>query len=337
MKLFAPFAPTVLMALLLSPAPLAAAEDGPQPAPLTKNSVAQFAGLDEGRTAITRADAFTAALSKFDLEVRLKTNEPVTVDDLLKLYADNVTAWPDEDAARVRAAMDFVRQRLAGFELKLPETVWLVRTTGQEEFGAAYCRGPAIVLPEGMLRQRDAGLRRLVAHELFHVLSTHDPQLRRDLYGLIGFTICNPIELPASLCDRAITNPDAPRLDCYITLNLTSGERVHATPILLAKAERYDPASGKSLFDYLDFKLMVVSEQAGQWRPALAENGQPRLIDPRAEPAYSRQIGQNTGYIIHPDEILADNFAHLVMQTERLPTPELVEQIEQRLTRGESE
>jgi hypothetical protein len=315
----------------------AAAEETPHSVPLHRTATARFAGLEEGREAITRRDTFTGALSKFDLESRLKTNEPVEVADLLKLYADNVTEWPPEDRAKVQAALEFVRERSAGLDLKLPETVWMVRTTGKEEANAAYCRGPAIVLPEPLIRQREAGLQRLVAHELFHVLSTHDAELRRDLYKLIGFTLCDPIELPASLRDRKITNPDAPRMDCTITLELADDERVVATPVLLAKGERYDATSGKSLFDYLDFKLLVVSEQDGRFRAALDDAGEPRLLDPRAVASYAEQIGKNTGYIIHPDEILADNFAHLIMQTDRLPTPEIVERMEARLRAGKAE
>lgn len=314
-----------------------AAEDAPHSVPLHRTATARFAGLEEGREAITRRDAFTAALSKFDLESRLMTSEPVEVADLLKLYADNVTTWPAEDREKVQAALEFVRERAAGLDLKLPETVWMVRTTGKEEANAAYCRGPAIVLPEALIRQREAGLQRLVAHELFHVLSTHDAELRRDLYQLISFTLCDPIELPASLRDRKITNPDAPRLDSTIALELADGERVIATPVLLAKSERYDATSGKSLFDYLDFKLLVVSEQDGQLKAALDEDGEPRLLDPRAVASYAEQIGKNTGYIIHPDEILADNFAHLIMQTDRLPTPEIVERMEARLRREKEE
>ena len=34
---------------------------------------------------------------------------------------------------------------------------------------------------------------------------------------------------------------------------------------------------------------------------------------PEKEPAFLDKIGKNTNYIIHPDEILADNFVRLVM------------------------
>ena len=75
---------------------------------------------------------------------------------------------------------------------------------------------------------------------------------------------------------------------------------------------------------------MKVEEREGRWRPLLNEGG-PVLIDPSSSKSFAEQIGANTKYIIHPDEILADNFVHLVMRTENLPTPKIVEQMGERL------
>ncbi|HTN74337.1 MAG TPA: hypothetical protein VL096_03790, partial [Pirellulaceae bacterium] len=200
--------------------------------PLTKQISLRFATPEEGREAITKRDTFTDHLSKFDLQCRLKTADAVQLEDLLKLYADNVTAWPAEEVAAVTKAAEFVREQLKPFAIAQPKTILLIRTTGREEAGAAYCRGPAIVLPANMIEQDGDALRRLLAHELFHVISTQNPELRRDLYAIIGFRICSPIELPAVLKDRALTNPDAPQIDAYIELKLADGEQLLAAPIL---------------------------------------------------------------------------------------------------------
>jgi hypothetical protein len=283
--------------------------------------------------ALPLLDAMVPALTTFDLQSRLNTAGDVKLADLLKLYADNVTDWPPEDEKAVAEAFAFVAKQLRDFELAKPESILLIRTTGKEEAGAAYCRGPAIVLPEGRIRQEPDGLRKLVAHELFHVLSTHNPELRRDLYAIIGFQLCEPIELPASLKERAITNPDAPLLDAYIQVEPRPGEKLFVMPVLYASAAKFDPDSGKSLFDYMQFKLMAIEEAGGKWQ-ATVNDGRPISIEPKGLESYFDQIGKNTGYIIHPDEILADNFAHLVLQTEKLPNPEIIEKMRQRLANG---
>jgi len=81
------------------------------------------------------------------------------------------------------------------------------------------------------------------------------------------------------------------------------------------------------LFKYLQFQLLVVDADGQErWKPHL-NDGQPELLNPREVPDFMRQIGRNTSYIIHPDEILADNFVHMVMQTPNRPDPQLIEKI----------
>lgn len=315
-----------LLGLLIGTVPGSLLADEWPPFRLTAQTEIRFADGAEAQAAITRRDDFTKSLSRFDLQSRLKTQGEATTDDLLKLYAENVTAWPREDIDKVTKGLEALRERLTDFHIPHPKTILLIRTTGKEESGAAYCRGPAIVLPENMLRQRPEGLLRLLAHELFHVLSTQNPELRRELYAIIGFQMCNPISLPSTLREHVITNPDAPQLDAYIELTLADGQKVAATPVLLASPAQFDPEAGKSMFEYLQFKLLQVEKKDDRWE-AVLKDGQPVLIEPRGLKSYADQIGKNTGYVIHPDEILADNFALMIIQADKLPTPEIVEKM----------
>ena len=172
---------------------------------------------------------------------------------------------------------------------------------------------------------KPAALERLLAHELFHVISRHDPELRRRLYAIIGFQPCNSIDLPEALAKQQITNPDAPTVDYYITVE-HEGQTVQVVPILLADRPDYDPRRNR-LFDYLQFRLLVVDREDETWQPKLDDEGEPILLEGKANASYREQIGRNTGYIIHPDEILADNFVHLLMQTKDLKSPEIVKRM----------
>jgi hypothetical protein len=197
--------------------------------------------------------------------------------------------------------------------------------SGKEEADAAYTRANAIFLPSKVLTYPPERLEELLAHELFHVLSRHDAETRQRLYGIIGFRACEEIPMHASLRDRKLTNPDAPLLDCVMELKV-EGQVVTVTPILYASVESYDPEKGGPLFRYLTFRLMAVQKKDGKWQPA-TNAGAPILYDPKQMPSFLEQIGKNTGYIIHPDEILADNFKHLVKEEKNLPTPKIVEQM----------
>ena len=57
------------------------------------------------------------------------------------------------------------------------------------------------------------------------------------------------------------------------------------------------------------------------------KNGEAIVFDPKKEPAFLKKIGENTNYIIHPDEILADNFVRLIMNDRGVATPRILEEM----------
>jgi hypothetical protein len=221
-----------------------------QQVPFHAGSVVQFASVKEGAALLAREDEFTRALSRFDLQARLKTRQDVTAKDLTAFAARQVEAWSGEEGASIARSLESLRERLKEYPPLFPETVLLVKTTGEEEGGAAYCRQNAIVLPRRMLQRSEELMERLLAHELFHILSRHDPQRRRRMYAVVGFQPCGEIELPPSLRERKITNPDAPTLDDYVELRTENGV-VPAMPILYSTVESYDLSAEKTFFHYL--------------------------------------------------------------------------------------
>ena len=308
--------------------------------PLTADTQLEFASLETGRTLVSTRDTFIGALSRFDRQVRLQTDGEATEAALLEFLAREVVAWDDaatgndpvEATTRtlITQSIERLRPKLESFRIPLPKTVLLVQVSGKEEANAAYTRGTAIMLPKPRIQKmKPDALDRLLLHELFHVLSRNAPELRRDLYRIIGFHVCDPMALPPAMADLKLTNPDAPLIDCRIELT-DDGEACWAAPILYSSSATYDAVKKPPLFQYLTFRLMKLEEHDGRWRPLL-KVGEPILIDPAQSKSFADQIGQNTKYIIHPDEVLADNFVFLVMQTEQLPSPEIIERMGERL------
>jgi hypothetical protein len=334
-----------VFALLLAGSSAVAA-DVPSPAtatvPLSASSAIRFADVAAAREILTANDAFFKALSPFDRQVRLKTDRPVTADEFLKaaVAAAEAAAWEKDEIERITHILRAIRPKLEPFKLPLPKTVLLVKTSGREEGNAAYTRGAAIVLPRRMAaRPAEA----LLLHELFHVLSRHDQELRDRLYAILGFTRCGPVAMPPDLEARRITNPDAPVIEHRIRLNLPddasnrrdkpggSQKEIDAVPILLSSTPRYDAKRGGSLFDYMKFHLLAVERDGDRWRAKL-KDGQPMLLDPNRTESYHQQIGRNTKYIIHPEEILADNFVLLVTGKRNVPTPRILDEMQKALT-----
>jgi hypothetical protein len=320
----------MLALLLLVPVALAA-DKSAEPVQLSQDCEVHFASVEQARQILTTDDAFTAQLSRFDLQCRLKTEKEVTLDDWKHFVVQHVRAWEPQEIATLTQSLQRLQKRIAELRLPLPSVIRLVRTTGDEESNAAYTRGNAVVLNKQVVTYDATQLDRLLLHELFHIISRHDGAVRAKLYKIIGFELCEPIELPSSLAPRRITNPDAPLIDCTISLRGKDGQTVIGAPILYSQTKQYDAKKGNSLFKSFVFRLLVVERDGDRCKPVL-HKGEPIVINPREEPAFLEKIGKNTNYIIHPDEILADNFVRQVMADANVPSPEIIEQMQRVLT-----
>jgi hypothetical protein len=284
-----------------------------------------FATSEQGKASLTARDDYVQRLSPFDRAAKMKQTKPVSEDEYLALVGRHALNWSEDEKKDLTPVLADVAERVNALRLNWPETVYLVRTTGEEEDNAAYTRANAIFLPPAQLQGRaKENLRSLIAHELFHVLSRHNPELRAKLYASIGYQACGELALPAQLARVKITNPDAPINQHCIRVSV-GGEPTWVMPILYSRAETFDPAVGRGFFAFLMFRFVRVdtrSDAAGATVYAIAEN--PQLLEPDQLGGFAEQIGRNTGYIIHPEETLADNFSLMVMEKTGLPSPEVI-------------
>lgn len=279
-----------------------------------------FASPEEGREILQTRDGFIRRLSPFDRSARLKTDREVSESEFLNFVAGKVIEWDSADRERVEQAFDRIRPALGEYPLNWPESVHFVHTTGEEEGGAAYTRGKAVILPRTRLDRSPEELAQLVAHELFHILSRHDRDTRDRLYRVIGFERCPEVELPTSLARRRITNPDAP-VNAHRIRVRHEGRPYWAIPVLYSSSERYDPLQGGSFFKYLQFRLLL--ETLEDEAVAASAGSPPRLVEVKEVSGFFEQIGRNSSYIIHPEEILAVNFALIVTGETEFPSPEV--------------
>ena len=80
---------------------------------------------------------------------------------------------------------------------------------------------------------------------------------------------------------------------------------------------------------------MVVEKTGDSWAPAL-KGGEAQLLDSNMVPDFLRPIGQNTGYVIHPEGVLADNFVMLVIGKKKPTTPRILEDMKKILKAKEA-
>jgi hypothetical protein len=287
-----------------------------------------FATAAQAKTVLQQRDKYIQQMSPFDRAARMKTDKVVSEKEFLAFAVRNILPWNKKETAKIQTALAGVKRGLTKLSADFPATVFMIKTTGNEEGQAAYTRGNAIILPKRMISGPAAQLQKTIAHELFHVLSRSNPKLRDVLYKVIGFEPCNQIDFPEGLKSRKLTNPDAPRIEHYITLSL-NGKRVSAVPILFSRVEKYDVKSGREFFSYLEFRLLAVKKDAtGKKFVAIYKDKKPVLLQMRDfRSAYLKQVGENTAYIIHPEEILAENFALLVAGKKNVPSPGILKKL----------
>jgi hypothetical protein len=286
-----------------------------------------FATIQQGREILTKRDDFVLVLSPFDRAARMKTDQNVSEQDYLDFVARNVLDWDADEKELVQSALSDLQPRLDALALPFPEKILFIKTTGAEEGGAEYTRGNAIILPQSAVKKTSASLRNIIAHELFHVLSRQNPALKEKLYAVIGFQNCGEITFPPALAERKITNPDAPKNDHCIKIKI-GDESVWAVPILFSQSARYDVARGGEFFQYLNLQFLVVErKEAGLSATATYDPSHPRLLSADQISGFYEQVGHNTGYIIHPEEILADNFKLFLLQKKDVPSPEILQKL----------
>lgn len=291
-----------------------------------ENPTVVFASVEEGKRILGTVDDFIERLSPFDRTARMKTDREVSRDQFLAFVRRSVLPWESLEKTRIESAFLGITPALARLSYPRKGTIYLIKTTGEEEGHAAYTRGNAIVLSKAQLALSQREIRRLLAHEFFHILSRRNQELRDLFYQAIGFEPCDEIEYPSALRSRKITNPDAPRNDHCIRVHLAK-EKAWAVPILFSRTAKYDVARGGEFFDYLTVALWVAkSGDSAMGRPQF-DGLAPRLVGVEEVSGFFEQVGRNTDYLIHPEEILADNFALLVLEERNVPSPDILEKM----------
>ena len=292
--------------------------------PMGTGSLVDFASRQTGSAVIAADDEYTSRMSQFDRMLRLKSASPVSQSQYLAHMASNTLDWNEGERARLNRLLSELAKALAGYDLPLPPSVLLIKTTGNEEVGEGHTRANAIVLPLHSLDEDDETLLFLLAHELFHVMTRYDARFRQHAYTLVGFRIGPELQLPAAIAPLQITNPDVPRHDSFIDVYL-NGQLITVAPVLLSRSAVFDPEIGDSLDDYWTLRLMVVQKPPnGETLYPQMRNGAPVLLRLRDVAGFFDQIGRNTRYIIHAEEVLAENFGFLVTG-ETVAEPERVE------------
>ncbi len=196
-----------------------------------------------------------------------------------------------------------------------PATIQLIKTQGRHYGdGVYYTRENSIIIPANELRLSNLeGLREVLIHEVFHIYSRLNPAKREALYQLIGFQKLNgELTLPSPIQSRLLLNPDGIDFAYFIRLAQQPGDTLLAVPIITANAPTLIPDRA-NYFDYIDFNVYPIQKESDKQYFVIASTEGVSPLSVNEQGDFFKQIKDNTMYIIHPDEILADNFKFLVL------------------------
>jgi len=239
-------------------------------------------------------------------------------DSLLGLYrsflARQVRSFSAEEAQLLRGLLRQAYGLVEALPPGLwPDTVRLAKISGKA-YGpeAFYTREKCIMLPaEQLVATNRARLLPVLLHELFHIYSRYHPEQRRELYKMIGFeAIQKRLRWADSLDQFILLNPDGVNWRYGIQLKYQGQDR----PFIPLLTARYLEETTLTYLEHLSFGLHPVEAEGGaEWRLVSGAVPLSEL------PAFYEKVGDNTDYIIHPDETLADNFVLLALSHSEEP------------------
>ena len=286
-----------------------------------------FSSKEEGKYLISLQDTFINNLSPFDLEARCNFKDATKYDYLL-FCRNNVLNWTDENIILIDGLLKEIdgefKQR--GMVIPFIDNINLVKTTSKEEGGAmGYTRGNTIYVADYIMYKPKVKIKEILTHELFHILTRSSFPFKQEMYSIIRFTALEKtIDLTTmnQRC-RFVSNPDVSNSCSYIELKDWDGKDHRLLMTTLARSNYH----GGSLFKYIQpYFLELDSEHNimtyGDNLPVR------KSIYGEYYKDFIMKVGQNTGYMVNPEEILAENFRIAILgEIDEVPNPEIINNI----------
>lgn len=279
---------------------------------LSKAHKIVFANKAAGEAQIVKDDVedYFGRIKKLDMQIQMNSSSRGDRNTLLKDYKQHlkksVMDWkPEEEqfvANVIKKAYELVS--LVSPKVFPDEIIMIKNNMNHYGEGVFYTREKAIVIPMNTLEMKDsADFLKTMIHEVFHIYARYNTDKRDKLYAKIGYTKIDPPTIPDILNRRVLLNPDGVDYNYGIRVKRkTTGQEILAMPIIFSKMLNFQPDK-TDFFEYLQFYLFEVSNGEVQ----VTRNGDSTVRIKNITEFYE-QIGTNTQYIIHPDEVLADNF-----------------------------
>jgi hypothetical protein len=280
---------------------------------------------------VDQMEGFFDKVQELDMEIQLKKNFPENMPraDIIEAYKamlqSDVLDFSPHEIFLIEGIFHKIYDLCQPLNPNIfPVELKLIKTKGKHYGdGVFYTRDNMIIIPKNELEEFSVEIfTEVMVHEIAHVYSRLHPEIKSALYDLIGFQKLNcttdELIVPSELKERILLNPDGIDYTYAIRLRENRDSFFWALPIIASSKEEFDP-SEPDFFNYIDFQLYPVKENYGGKYEVIVNDYGPSTINPYFREDFLEQIKDNTDYIIHPDEIIADNFKLLLLsQTNKL-------------------
>lgn len=295
----------------------------------------RYASAEEGRELMLANKEYYAGFTQNELEFKMQKTD-VTMEEYLEFAGQQVLDFSDDEKSYLDKCIRNMEKTLDknGYTLPPLDEIVFIKTTMQEEPGAGgYTHGTQIYLGEteisifasttNIKEYQDLAYG-LLWHELFHCLTRCNPEFRKDMYSLINFTINDSdYVLPSSVLEYHISNPDVEHHDAYATFIIDGKETPCFTDFVTTM--HFEEAQS-DFFSCSTTALIPVDGTDTFYTPEQATN-------------FDQVFGTNTGYVVDPEECMADNFKLAMVygmdgiNKEGYPNPEIIQGIIDYLSR----
>ena len=296
----------------------------------------RFASAEEGRELmLSNNENYYDNFSQNDLDFKMQKTG-ATMDEYKEYAGQQVQEFSFFEKNYINSCIKDMEKTLDKNGYVLPEIdeIVFIKTTMNEELGASgYTHGTQIYLDGTIISFNtfahvipgfDEYFRHLLWHELFHCLTRSNPDFRADMYSLVHFTVVDSdYEIPASVFEYKITNPDVEHHNSYATF-IIDGEEVDCFTEYITTMH-YEEAQAS---------FMTCSTTA-----LVPVDGRDIFYTPEQASNFDEIFGTNTGYVTDPEECMADNFADTMMygingkDKQGYPNPEIIQGIIDRLSK----
>lgn len=281
----------------------------------------RFADREEGVELLLANEEYYAGFSQNDLDFKMQETG-ATMEEYQEFASEQVLDFTEEQMDKIDASIARIEQIIDenGYELPpIDEIVFIVTTMAEEPGAGGYTHGTEIYLGDYVIDNCDEEtLDYVICHELFHCLTRCNPDFRAEAYELINFTVADKdFDIPEGVFEYHISNPDVEHHDAYATF-IINGEEIDCFTDFVTTAH-YDQAQ-TDFFSVGTTALIPIDGTDIYYTPEDADN-------------FYEVFGENTGYVIDPEECMADNFAFAIVYgmdcpgDEEYPNPEIIEGI----------